>query len=175
MSTRALYTFIDGDSTHHVYKHHDGYPEWAAKHIEAALPFAWALPRFEADEFAAAFVAANKSHYRNTELEYLRKIEALSEEIATEENGREIILARKNLKALRDYAANSGGGVRLMPSGTWKKVAPQDIDYRYEIRGGSQLRIKAFAVSCSYPENKWTEDKLYDGPLSDMQIEFALN
>lgn len=61
MSTRAVYTFIDPSSTHHVYKHHDGYPTGAAEFIGKALKNAWALPRFEADEFAAAFVAANKS------------------------------------------------------------------------------------------------------------------
>jgi len=63
MSTRALYTFIDPETkeTFHVYKHHDGYPEGAKRWIKAALAYAWTLPRFEADEFAAAFVAANKS------------------------------------------------------------------------------------------------------------------
>ena len=61
MSTRAIYTFTDGKETHHVYKHHDGYPTEAAKFILAALPLAWPLPRFEPDEFAAAFVAANKN------------------------------------------------------------------------------------------------------------------
>ena len=60
MSTRACYTFRDGDEEYHVYKHHDGYPTGAAEFIIAALKYAWELPRFEADEFAAAFVAANK-------------------------------------------------------------------------------------------------------------------
>lgn len=60
MSTRAVYTFIDDMGTHHVYKHHDGYPRGAVEWITAALPYAWPLPRFEADDFAAAFVAANK-------------------------------------------------------------------------------------------------------------------
>jgi hypothetical protein len=43
-----------------VYKHRDGYPSGAAQAIEAALPHAWPLPRFEPDEFAAAFVRGNK-------------------------------------------------------------------------------------------------------------------
>lgn len=60
MSTRAVYTFRDADSEFHVYKHHDGYPTGAAQWIETALKLAWPLPRFEADEFAAAFIAANK-------------------------------------------------------------------------------------------------------------------
>ena len=60
MATRAIYTFKDEDTTIHVYKHWDGYPEAALKFIEKAIAMAWALPRFEADEFAASFVAANK-------------------------------------------------------------------------------------------------------------------
>jgi hypothetical protein len=60
MSTRALYTFGDNNGEYHVYKHFDGYPSGAAQWIANALKLAWPLPRFEADEFAAAFVAANK-------------------------------------------------------------------------------------------------------------------
>lgn len=60
MSTRALYTFKDENGEYHVYKHSDGYPEWALKFIDNAREKAWPLPRFEADDFAAAFVAANK-------------------------------------------------------------------------------------------------------------------
>jgi hypothetical protein len=61
MGTRAVYTFIDVDHRYSVYKHWDGYPRWGCQFIAKALPLAWPLPRFEADEFAAAFVAANKN------------------------------------------------------------------------------------------------------------------
>ena len=61
MSTRAVYTFKDEyDNTHHVYKHHDGYPSGAIEFILKALDKSWPLPRFESSDFAAAFVAANK-------------------------------------------------------------------------------------------------------------------
>ncbi len=60
MSTRAVYTFKDKRNIVHVFKHHDGYPGSAVEHIRNALRIAWKLPRFEADEFAASFVAANK-------------------------------------------------------------------------------------------------------------------
>lgn len=60
MGTRAVITFIDEDNTFHVYKHWDGNPESILGCIEAAKVFAWELPRFEVDEFAAAFIAANK-------------------------------------------------------------------------------------------------------------------
>lgn len=62
MSTRALFSFKDSDSLITVYKHYDGYPEKRGAYgfIAKAVGFAWELPRFEADDFAAAFVAANK-------------------------------------------------------------------------------------------------------------------
>jgi hypothetical protein len=62
MSTRALYTFGPDETGNafNVYKHHDGYPSGAAAALKSAFSRAWELPRFEADEFAAAFVAANK-------------------------------------------------------------------------------------------------------------------
>ena len=73
MSTRAIYTFSDEDTAPiHVFKHHDGYPyasygkgepleAGGLLWIKKAKELAWELPRFEADEFAASFVAANKT------------------------------------------------------------------------------------------------------------------
>ncbi len=62
MSTRAMYEFKDDSGKRTVYVHHDGYPTGAAEKFSATLKsgLAWELPRFEADEFAAAFIAANK-------------------------------------------------------------------------------------------------------------------
>ena len=60
MGTRAVYSFSDDRETFHGYKHWDGYPEGALQYISFAKDRAWKLPRFEADEFAASFVAANK-------------------------------------------------------------------------------------------------------------------
>ena len=62
MATRALYIFKDSDTSITVYKHWDGYPseDGAYSHIAKALPYAWDLPRFEADDFASAFIAGNK-------------------------------------------------------------------------------------------------------------------
>lgn len=68
MGTRAMFSFIDEDNTFHVYMHWDGYPSNAAASINNALTKAWKLPRFEADEFAAAFVAANKTGEGNIRL-----------------------------------------------------------------------------------------------------------
>ena len=60
MGTRAVYTFKDEYNTHHVFKHWDGYPEGAIHFLQKAKELAWKLPRFEADEFGGAFIAANK-------------------------------------------------------------------------------------------------------------------
>ncbi len=78
MSTRACYTFKDGTDEFHVYKHHDGYPTGAAEHISNALKNAWPLPRFEADEFAAAFVATNKTHDGGVRLMHSGKIQEVA-------------------------------------------------------------------------------------------------
>jgi len=62
MGTRAIYIFEDEAFQEvHVYKHYDNYPQGAVEFIEKAKAYAWAFPRFEADEFGAAFVAANKN------------------------------------------------------------------------------------------------------------------
>ena len=65
MSTRAVYTFIDDEEKFSVYNHWDNYPEntkgyGAYAFIESAKKFAWDLPRFEASEFATAFIRAIK-------------------------------------------------------------------------------------------------------------------
>ena len=65
MSTRGLYTFKDAEGAYTVFKHWDNYPTSASGYgahlfIANALAYAWELPRFEADEFAASFIAANK-------------------------------------------------------------------------------------------------------------------
>ena len=60
MSTRATYEFCDEYDNFTIFKMHDGYPSSALEFINNSLSYAWTLPRFEACEFAAAFVAANK-------------------------------------------------------------------------------------------------------------------
>lgn len=60
MGTRAVYTFIDSYNEFHVYGHWDGDPQSVVEKISNMLKFAWPLPRFEADECAAAFIAGNK-------------------------------------------------------------------------------------------------------------------
>ena len=63
MSTRGCYRFTDERDCFTVYKHSDNSPytkDGGIAAIRKATAHAWPLPRFEADEFAASFVAANK-------------------------------------------------------------------------------------------------------------------
>jgi len=60
MSTRACYTFKDKECAFSVYYHYDGYPSNALKMISKARKSAWQFPRFEADEYAAAFCCIAK-------------------------------------------------------------------------------------------------------------------
>lgn len=73
MGTRGIYKFIDQYSTYYVYKHRDNYPSGAAVFIQNALELAWGLPRFEADEFSASFIAANKK--RGGDIRLMQELE----------------------------------------------------------------------------------------------------
>jgi hypothetical protein len=61
MGTRAVFTFTDTNGDFHVYKHWDCYPESVGHFFVMALDRVWPAGRFEADEFGAGFIAANKS------------------------------------------------------------------------------------------------------------------
>ena len=84
MGTRAVYFFEDDDGMYGVYKHYDGYPQGAADFIENAKEYAWPFPRFEADEFAAAFVAANKAK-KGGEVRLLPMFESTSIDMVMED------------------------------------------------------------------------------------------
>jgi hypothetical protein len=60
MSTRSNIIVQDEYKRIQVYRHYDGYPEGVIPELIKALEFAWPLPRFEADDFAAAIVRAWK-------------------------------------------------------------------------------------------------------------------
>lgn len=60
MSTRCNIIVDDGSKRIQIYRHQDGYPEGVLPDLFKALEYAWDLPRFEADDFAAAIVRAWK-------------------------------------------------------------------------------------------------------------------
>ncbi|MCA2999775.1 MAG: hypothetical protein ING75_14355 [Rhodocyclaceae bacterium] len=64
MSTCAEIQFKDAEETFAIHQHSDGYPE--GEHgviaaIEKSIPYAWRDGRFEAAEFACAYIRANKA------------------------------------------------------------------------------------------------------------------
>jgi ribosomal protein L44E len=158
MSTRALYTFQNENESWNVYKHHDGYPQGAAETIANAVKwFAWQLPRFEPDEFAAAFCAAGKAH--------------------------NMIQVIEGKQSLDDFEKDEkrqwshGGGVRFMPQGDPREVLHNecsDCEYRYEVKPHKKkgtLQVNAYAVS-AFGSN-YSEKKLFSGTLADF-LKFAV-
>jgi len=167
MSTRALYTFksINSDpygQDWNVYKHHDCYPSGAAQVLRNALDyFAWPLPRFEADEAAAAFIAAGKAVY------LIDLHRALKQKKST----------TKARVFLEGEFAFHGGGVRLMPQGNPSEVARancSDIEWRYELfmgLGGKKLLIRAIRGNWWHEGLEATRDEevVFYGPFEDFE------
>ena len=150
-----------------VYKHSDGAVCW----INKALEHAWPLPRFEADEFAAAFVAANKPSVKNRHMDYIAKAE------------RETDPERKLhlLKAAEDYGPGGryadcvGGGIRLVnkPGCDAFKTYAADIEYLYDVtRKGNLLYIVGYATS--ERNGSWTITRIFSGNLARMQVQYGL-
>lgn len=120
MSTRAVYTFKDDRDEHHVFKQYDGYPKGAMIFISKAIHKAWPLPRFEADEFAAAFIAANKEEEGDLrltkgpeshgDLEYRYEVEmkngSLHVKIFENNNGFELVDEGSTNKLFSKYSNN---------------------------------------------------------------------
>lgn len=136
MATRAVYVFVDDDNPDGVivYKHHDGYVAGALHHIVSALPFAWPLPRFDACDFAAAFVAANISEVvRDTYPKIVQAAKAAGDKGSYKDKHLKVVVD----VTLQDYQLrNCAGSVRLLPFGngtTWADVAPWDIAYVHTI------------------------------------------
>ena len=162
MTTRGLFTFKGHQEHEHdfnVYKHHDTYPSGALVVLQNTIDwFAWKLPRYESDEFAAAFCAAGKAYYM---------IEAMgSEEARIEYNAH-------YSPHHGDRRASSGGGVRLMPDGDPLTVASKeccDIDYRYEISFNdvtNSLDVKAFKIGNHFDDKGLTDRCIFDGTFTD--------
>ena len=63
MGTRSNLIIADDYNRLQLYRHYDGYPDSVTgvlADLEKAFPYAWPLPRFEADDFAAAIIRAWK-------------------------------------------------------------------------------------------------------------------
>ena len=182
MSTRACYRFISPEGPDSwagvvtVYKHSDGYPEGAARWIEAALEYAWPLPRFENDDFAAAFVAANKSQITYYERE-ARRLQALDGD--HEDQVRHCWEQAEEYRSGR-YKDFSGGGVRLVPFEGMNAHArfASDTNYLYDITvkpvkegvsikagnySGEKVKLVVTAYTTIERDGKWWVKKFFEG------------
>ena len=70
MSTRCTITFVEGKNKYTIYQHCDGYPDGPHGVVATVKAVAesgkvWELPRFEADEFAAGYIAVCKTGQGN--------------------------------------------------------------------------------------------------------------
>ena len=168
MSTRACYRFIpengpnDWPGVVTVYKHHDGYPSGAAKAIENALDYAWKLPRFEADEFAAAFVAGNKTSVSSIRARYEQHAVDAEKRAKTDMEYAKADMARYYRRLKQD--AEAGGGIRLVPYeglDAYQRFA-SDIAYLYDIRcEKGKLRVRAYTTY--ERDGIWTVAKFFEG------------
>ena len=172
MSTRACYRFIPNNGPNDfpgvvtVYKHHDGYPSGAAAAIEAALPHAWQLPRFEADEFAAAFVRGNKKSAED----YARDYETMAEKTDGDVKQRDFLLERaQKHRTDPTYRGLCGGGVRLVPFeglDAHQRFA-SDTEYLYDIRCvDGKLRVTGYTTS--ERNDVWTVEKFFEGSTKQL-------
>ena len=64
MGTRAVIEFKDENGTYSVYQHWDGNPDTVLENLKRTRN-RWHMPRFEADEFAAAYIATWKTDSGN--------------------------------------------------------------------------------------------------------------
>jgi hypothetical protein len=165
MSTRACYRFIDPDLSEIVtiYKHSDGYPDGAVCWIAKALAIAWPPPRFEADESAAAFVAANKHSAEQQRLAYLRRAKG----------GTDPRIKAHLRKSAQDWKpggryaqACTGGDLRIVNQpgmDAFKSYA--DIEYLYDVkRTGDELHVTA--SSACERNGKWSIRRVFAGTVA---------
>ena len=177
MGTRGAFTFIDADKqTFHVYKHHDCYPEgpWGGPAVLlAATRYAWQFPRFEADEFAAAFITAAKLSTAMT-LHMQKLFDQMDARAALgkdDPDGNNDVEVPIMMTVPPTYRSLGGGGVRLLPKGTWERVIPWDCAYQYVVRqmpGHGDTPIIATSYSLGGGDDKRTREELFSGTIMEM-------
>ena len=172
MSTRACYRFFPNNGPNDwpgvvtVYKHSDGYPSGAAKAIEAALPHAWPLPRFEPDEFAAAFVRGNKKSAED----WAHGYEQQAEKETDPEQAALLLGTADKYRTDPGYRSCCGGGLRLVPFeglDAHKRFAC-DTEYLYDIRC-VKGKIQVTAYTTIESDGAWNVEKFFEGSIAQLK------
>jgi hypothetical protein len=133
---------------------------------KTAIAHAFPLPRFEADEFAAAFVRANKRNADDYALGY-----ETSAATATDPEQKKACLAvaerYRSEKAYRDSV--QGGGVRLVPFeglDAYQRFA-SDLAFLYDIRCVDG-KLKVTAYTPHERDGVWTVEKFFEGSTKQL-------
>lgn len=189
MSTRGFYRFVDAApagtpaAVYNIYRQSDNYPSGGLDAIIAALRYAWTLPRYEADEFAAAFCAGYKSHYLKRVLDdVLAKAQPLFDAAPESYELLRVDQVAIDPMAFKGY---NGGGIRVQAMGDdWRSLAPPDIEYLWTVypgegsvvRGGWQPNEIVLFVRCEYvrcgdwdTSSEWSSRVEFDVPLTRVQ------
>ena len=129
------------------------------------MPHAWPLPRFEPDEFAAAFVRGNKKSAEDYASEY----EAEAEK-ATDEDKPYLLDTANKYRTDPSYRGCCGGGLRLVPYeglDAYQRFAG-DIAYLYDVRcENGKIRVTAYTASeC---DDVWTVEKFFEGSIAQLK------
>jgi hypothetical protein len=155
MSTRGVFVFSDratgaiGDGDAHcVYVHCDTYPKGAAAYLAECLAsrLTWPAPRYEADEFAAGFVASIKAGMRERA------------------DARTALLAADGLQA-GGLDRHAGGNVRLMRR--WDEAT--DVAWAYLVRPSAGRRggLTLTAAQAGWEHGRLVLDPpTYEGTLA---------
>jgi hypothetical protein len=157
MSTRGVFVFsdratgaIDDGDAHCVYVHYDTYPKGAAAYLAECLAsrMTWPAPRYEADEFAAGFVASIKAGMRERA------------------DARTALLAADGLQT-GGLDRHAGGNVRLMRR--WDEAA--DVEWAYLLKpaaNGRELMVTVAPTSwdAARPFRIGLHPPTYEGTLA---------
>src|SRR5262249_42976683 len=144
-------------------------PAGAANAIEAALDFARPLPRFEADEFAASFVAANKRSASSYRREYEQAAADAEKKAKVDMEYAKADMPGYYRRLAKDAGRSAGGGLRLVPYeglNGYQRFA-SDIAYLYDIccvKG----KIQVTAYTASERGDVWTVEKFFEGSTKQL-------
>ena len=130
MTTRATYIFKDQSSRHFVFGHYDGYPTGAQQYFKRAVAsgLAWPDGRFEANDFAAAFVAANKTtggggfRLANS---IAPDVDFVYELVQPEEGPPQLSIYEPSV---RDWSIRKGKRLSVMTLETFLNIHPDNLD-----------------------------------------------
>ena len=175
MSTRGQFTFMDEKNCehYHIYKQSDTYILGALRSIINALPYSFGLERFEASEFACAFIAANKSNRHQRLAEAASKaIDAQLKDIPYTSLSEHTIQLDIDWTMMPKPINQGGGEVYMLgTSHNWQDFAKLGIEYHYEVYSmRERIMVCGYSVNSHFNKEygiQYTQTQLFDRALKD--------